>query len=76
MGMPWLRCKIALRREGRLSARLDTLDSMGQELSALWESRAATREDLLLQLRDWCQRAETSAVEPLQRFARELRCYG
>ena len=73
--MPWLRCKIALRREGRLSARLDTLDSMGHELSALWESRAATREELLQQLRNWCQRAETSAVEPLRRFARELRCY-
>jgi stearoyl-CoA desaturase (delta-9 desaturase) len=73
--MSWLQCKIVLRGEGRLSARLDTLYSMGYELSALWESRAATREELLQQLQSWCQRAETSAIVPLQRFARELRCY-
>ena len=54
----------------------DTLCSMGHELSALWESRAATREELLQQLRNWCQRAETSAIVPLQRFGRVLRCYG
>jgi stearoyl-CoA desaturase (delta-9 desaturase) len=74
--MSWLQCKIVLRREGRLSARLDTLYSMGHELSGLWASRAATREELLQQLRNWCQRAEASAIVPLQRFARELRCYG
>jgi stearoyl-CoA desaturase (delta-9 desaturase) len=74
--MSWLQCKIVLRCEGRLSARLDTLYSMGHELSALWESRAATRAELLQQLRNWCQRAETSAIVPLQRFARELRSYG
>jgi len=74
--MSWLQCKIVLRGEGRLSARLDTLYSMGQDLSALWESRASTREELLQQLRNWCQRAETSAIVPLQRFARELCSYG
>ena len=74
--MPWLRCGIALRREGRASARLDTLDTMGLDLSALWESRAATRAELLDQLRDWCRRAEASAIVPLQVFARELSRYG
>jgi len=74
--MPWLRCQIALRCDGRGSGRLDVLDSMRHELSALWESRAATREELLQQLRNWCQRAETSAIVPLQQFARELRRYG
>ncbi len=74
--MPWSQGKIVLRRESRRSTGLDTLDSMGRELSALWESRAATREELLQRLRAWCQRAETSAIVPLQQFARELRCYG
>jgi stearoyl-CoA desaturase (delta-9 desaturase) len=64
------------RQEGRVSERSDTVDAMGTDLSALWESRAATREERLQHLRDWCQRAETSAIAPLQRFARELRCYG
>ena len=73
--MSWLQYQRALRREGRLSARLNTLYFMGDELSALWETRAATREELLEKLQSWCQRAETSAIAPLQRFARELRCY-
>ena len=73
--MSWLQCKAVLRGEGRLSDRLDSLYSMGHELCALWETRAATREELLLQLQSWCQRAETSAIVPLQRFARELRSY-
>ena len=74
--MSWLQCRIVLQCEGRLSARLDTLYSMGHELNALWVSRAATREERIQQLLNWCQRAETSAIVPLQRFARELRCYG
>jgi len=65
----------SLRGETRTSARLDTLYAMGQELSALWESRNATREELLGQLQSWCQRAESSTNEPLQRFGRRLRSY-
>lgn len=72
----WLRYEKALKREGRPSARLNTLYSMGRELSALWESRAATREELLQQLQSWCQRAESSAIVPLERFGRQLRSYG
>ena len=33
-------------------------------------------EELLLRLQNRCQRAETSAIVALQRFAREFRCYG
>ncbi len=73
--MSWTQCQRALRHEGRLSARLNTLCSMGDELSALWETRAATREDLLQQLQSWCQRAENSAIVPLERFGRQLRSY-
>ena len=73
--MSWLRYQRALHREGRLSARLNTLYSMGEELNALWETRTATREELLQKLQSWCHRAETSAIAPLQRFALDLRCY-
>jgi len=72
----WLQHEKALQREGRPSARLTTLYSMRQELSALWESRAATKEELLEQLQSWCQRAESSAIAPLERFGRQLRSYG
>ena len=64
-----------LRNDNRASARLNTLYLMGQELSALWESRTATREELLGQLQSWCRRAETSAIAPLQQFGRKLRSY-
>ena len=74
--MSWLQCRGALRREGRLSERLDSLYRMGHELSAVWETRTASRQEMLRQLQDWCQRAETSPIVPLQRFARELRSYG
>jgi stearoyl-CoA desaturase (delta-9 desaturase) len=74
--MPWLQCRVVLRCEDRRIARSDVLDSMGLELNMLWESREATREELLQRLRNWCQCAETSAIAPLQQFARELRCYG
>jgi stearoyl-CoA desaturase (delta-9 desaturase) len=73
--MSWLQCKAALRCDGRLNDTLDTLYSMGHELNELWESRAATRDQLLEHLQSWCERAETSAIAPLQRFARELRSY-
>jgi len=64
------------RYDGRLREVLDTFCSMGRELSELWEARAATREQLVQQLQDWCRRAEASAIAPLQKFARELRRYG
>ena len=73
--MSWLQCRAALRCDGRLNDTLDTLYSMGHELNELWESRAATRDQLLEHLQSWCERAETSAIAPLQRFARELRSY-
>ena len=30
---------------------------------------------LVKQLDDWCHRAESSGIAPLQEFSRELRCY-
>ena len=74
--MSWLPHATTQVSAGRLSRKLQTLCSMGQELSALWEARAATREQLLRYLQDWCRRAEASEIPPLQQFSRELRRYG
>ncbi len=52
-----------------------TVYSMRQELSALWQRSAASKEQLLKQLEDWCHRAEASGIRPLQEFSRQLRAY-
>jgi stearoyl-CoA desaturase (delta-9 desaturase) len=54
---------------------LATIYSMRKELSAIWARSAASQEQLLKQLEDWCRRAEASGIEALQQFARRLRAY-
>ncbi|HEX6719958.1 MAG TPA: hypothetical protein VF107_00220, partial [Burkholderiaceae bacterium] len=52
---------------------LRTVYSMRQELSALWSRSGATRTaDQLLELHDWCARAESSGVAALREFSRRL----
>jgi stearoyl-CoA desaturase (delta-9 desaturase) len=46
---------------------------MRQELTRLWERSSLTRDELLKELQDWCNRAEASGIESLQRFAQSLR---
>jgi stearoyl-CoA desaturase (delta-9 desaturase) len=48
---------------------------MRQELARLWERSTLNTEQLVSQLKDWCERAEKSGVEPLVAFSRRLRCY-
>ena len=55
--------------------KLDTLYRMREELSSIWERSAATKDELLKQLEDWCRRAEESGIEFLENFSRRLRCY-
>jgi stearoyl-CoA desaturase (delta-9 desaturase) len=57
------------------SERLKTLYQMRQELTALWSRSTASSEQLVRQLQDWCQKAESSGIEALSRFSRRLRCY-
>ena len=52
---------------------LNTVYSMRQELTRLWERSSLTRDELLKELQDWCNRAEASGIESLQRFAHSLR---
>ncbi|TCS72419.1 stearoyl-CoA desaturase (delta-9 desaturase) [Sulfuritortus calidifontis] len=57
------------------SPKLRTIYQMRQELTALWERSSATKEQLIKQLQDWCQRAEQSGIEALRDFSLKLRCY-
>jgi stearoyl-CoA desaturase (delta-9 desaturase) len=58
-----------------MSRALHTVYSMRRELAALWERSTASREHLVRQLQDWCQRAESSGIKPLAEFSQRLRSY-
>ena len=57
------------------SSRLAMVYAMRRELAALWQRSAASREQLVKQLQDWCQRAEASGIRQLQEFSLRLRQY-
>lgn len=57
------------------SAHLQTIYQLRQELAAIWARSAATQEQLLKSLEDWCHRAEASGIQALQEFSQRLRCY-
>jgi stearoyl-CoA desaturase (Delta-9 desaturase) len=54
---------------------LATAYRMRGELSALWERTNATREQLVLDLQDWCRRAEASGIRQLADLSLRLRRY-
>ena len=81
---PWLdRDETMIRDAARarmaaLLAKLPVLGTMMQmrrELASLWGRSAASRDQLVRQLQDWCQRAETSDIAPLAEISQRLRCY-
>ena len=57
------------------SSALRTAYAMREELVALWARSNASREQLIRELQDWCQRAEASGVRPLQELSLRLRSY-
>ena len=57
------------------SGVLLTMVTMRRDLAALWSRSAATREQLVKQLQDWCRRAEASGIRPLAEFSLHLRQY-
>jgi stearoyl-CoA desaturase (delta-9 desaturase) len=57
------------------SGSVHTVVAMRRELADLWTRTNATREQLLVQLKDWCHRAEMSGIQELQRFSRTLKAY-
>ncbi|MDP2788056.1 MAG: fatty acid desaturase [Pseudomonadota bacterium] len=57
------------------SEKLKTIYQMRQELTAVWGRSNASREQLVKQLQDWCQRAESSGIAALSQFSLKLRSY-
>jgi len=57
------------------SKALHTAYSMRRELAEVWGRSAASKDQLVKKLQDWCHRAETSGIAPLVEFSQRLRCY-
>lgn len=57
------------------SKALETMHNMRVELGAIWERSHSTRDQLLHQLQDWCNRADASKIKALQDFSMRLRTY-
>ncbi|MGO9446364.1 MAG: fatty acid desaturase [Thiobacillaceae bacterium] len=57
------------------STVLSTIYSMRQGLTALWSRSTVSTEQLVIQLEDWCGRAEESGIGALREFSRTLRRY-
>lgn len=57
------------------SSALATTLTMRAELARLWERSTLNTEQLVSQLKDWCERAEKSGVAPLVEFSHRLRSY-
>ena len=57
------------------NAQLRKMIEMRRDLQAIWGRSTATREQLLSQLRAWCQRAEDSGLSSLREFSLRLRRY-
>jgi stearoyl-CoA desaturase (delta-9 desaturase) len=49
--------------------------AMREELTRIWERSTLSTEQLVGQLKDWCERAEKSNVLPLVEFSHRLRSY-
>jgi stearoyl-CoA desaturase (Delta-9 desaturase) len=54
---------------------LETAYSLRLDLCAIWARSSASREQLVTQLEDWCQRAESSNIQAVRDFSRKLRSY-
>jgi stearoyl-CoA desaturase (delta-9 desaturase) len=67
--------KLHLDELSTRSKVLQTVFSMRSELAGIWARSSASREQLVKQLEDWCQRAEGSGIAPLRDFSLRLRCY-
>ena len=66
----------ARERLEQLLARHRTLAIVYQfreRLQEVWDRQASSQEALLTALQDWCQQAEASGIEALERFSRNLR---
>ena len=58
-----------------LSHALQTACAMREDLMALWARSSASPEQLIKELQDWCQRAESSSITQLKELSLRLRSY-
>jgi len=72
---------VPAEQRARIAAVLETSPAlkaswtMRDDLRRIWERSTLNTEQLVTQLKDWCDRAEQSGVGPLADFSRRLRCY-
>ena len=59
----------------RQSPSLQTVYHFRERLKGIWESRGASHDHLVEQLRDWCANAEQTGEEALREFAATIRSY-
>lgn len=64
-----------LARALKQNERLQTMYQLKHDLAAIWARSAATQEQLLKSLEDWCHQAEASGIQALAEFSQRLRCY-
>jgi stearoyl-CoA desaturase (Delta-9 desaturase) len=57
------------------NAALKAAWTMREELTRIWERSTLSTEQLVGQLKDWCERAEKTNVLPLVEFSHRLRSY-
>lgn len=57
------------------SKTLETVYAFRKQLQEIWMKTAASHEQLLQALQEWCQRAEESGIKALQDFAQSLKNY-
>ncbi|TAK44313.1 MAG: acyl-CoA desaturase, partial [Betaproteobacteria bacterium] len=67
--------RVRLSEAVKNSRALAVAIAMRDDLVSLWERSNASKEQLVRELQEWCQRAEASGVGPLAEFSRRLRCY-
>ena len=67
--------RVRLSEVVKNSKALAVAIAMRDDLVSLWERSNASKEQLVRELQEWCQRAEASGVGPLAEFSRRLRCY-
>ena len=67
--------RVAVNEALAQSQALAKIYEMRAELAAIWKRSSKNADQLLVQLQDWCKRAEESGVRALQEFSLRLRSY-
>jgi stearoyl-CoA desaturase (delta-9 desaturase) len=67
--------KLKLGMVIQTSNKLNLAYTLRQDLIAIWQRSASTKEQMARDLEEWCRRAESSGIEALQQFSTRLRYY-